>query len=72
MRSGRKAELMSVSPVTFEHEMSTASAVPDLPVSGAALEPEEEPVRRSFLRAGMTIVWMVLLAAGYAWRACSQ
>jgi hypothetical protein len=32
----------------------------------------EEPVRRSLVRAGMTVVWMVLLAAGYAWRACSQ
>jgi hypothetical protein len=35
-------------------------------------EEEQEPVRRSLLRAGMTVVWMVLLAAGYAWRACSQ
>ena len=33
---------------------------------------DEEPVRRSLMRAGMTVVWMVLLAAGYAWRACSQ
>ncbi len=36
------------------------------------LEESEEPVRRSLLRAGMTVLWMVLLAAGYAWRACSQ
>lgn len=36
------------------------------------VEPEEEPVRRSLLRAGMTVVWMILLAAGYAWRACSS
>ncbi len=36
------------------------------------IELEEEPVKRSLLRAGMTVLWMVLLAAGYAWRACSQ
>lgn len=32
---------------------------------------EEEPMRRSMLRAGMTLLWMILLAAGYAWRTCS-
>jgi len=36
------------------------------------VEPEEEPARRSLLRAGMTFVWMILLAGAYAWRACSE
>ena len=45
---------------------------PELPSSEATTEPEEEPGRRSVLRAGMTVLWMVLLAAGYAWRACSS
>lgn len=50
------------------------SSAPELETlqPGPAVEVEEAPVRRSLLRAGMTVVWMVLLAAGYAWRACSQ
>jgi hypothetical protein len=32
---------------------------------------EEEPGRRSLLRAGMSVVWMILLAAGYLWKNCS-
>lgn len=46
------------------------SGAPGGPVDAGDLD--EEPVRRSLLRAGMTVLWMVLLAAGYAWRACSQ
>ncbi len=32
---------------------------------------EEEPGRRSLLRAGMSVVWMILLAAGYLWKSCN-
>jgi hypothetical protein len=63
-----------------EPEMATALLISDegrpieeqVPLSQAAVEPEEAPGGRSLLRAGMTVVWMILLAAGYAWRACSQ
>jgi len=33
---------------------------------------EEEPGRRSALRTAITVLWMILLIAGYAWRACSS
>ena len=33
---------------------------------------EEEPGRRSMLRTAMTVLWMILLIAGYAWRTCSS
>ena len=39
-------------------------------VEGPA-EPEE-PGRRSLLRAGMSVVWMILLAGGYLWKSCTQ
>jgi hypothetical protein len=45
--------------------------LPELPSEDATTEPEEAPARGSLMRAGMTVLWMVLLAAGYAWRACS-
>lgn len=32
---------------------------------------EEEAPRRGFLRAGMSVVWMLLLAAGYIWQNCA-
>jgi hypothetical protein len=65
---------MTVAPFAYHDESARPAAVPDLPVSPLPFDSdvEEEPVRRSLLRAGMTILWMVLLAAGYAWRACSQ
>ena len=37
---------------------------------GQPLEAEQESPRRRGLRAGMSIVWMVLLAAGYLWQNC--
>ena len=60
---------LAPTPLFYAEKEEAASF--DLPVSGA-VEPGEEPQRRSLLRAGMTVVWMILLAAGYAWRACSQ
>ena len=60
-------------PISYGGERAAAAAVDaDRQASEDPLEPEEEPARRSFLRSGMTFVWMILLAAGYAWRACSQ
>ena len=32
---------------------------------------EEQSPRRRGLRAGMSVVWMVLLAAGYIWQNCA-
>lgn len=32
---------------------------------------EEEAPRRGILRAGMSVLWMVLLAAGYIWQNCA-
>ena len=74
MRRGAapEAELLAALPLSYTNEAGTLAATPNLPVTGAALEPEEEPQRRSLLRAGMTVMWMILLAGGYAWRACSQ
>ncbi len=66
-----EAEPLAAIPLVY-NQAGTVTATTDLPVRGAAVEPEEEPVRRSLLRAGMTVMWMILLAAGYAWRACSQ
>jgi hypothetical protein len=31
----------------------------------------EEPGGRSLLRAGMSVIWMILLAAGYLWKSCT-
>jgi hypothetical protein len=42
---------------------------PTLEASEAGLE--EEPGRRSLLRAGMSVVWMILLAGGYLWKNCT-
>ena len=33
---------------------------------------EDEPGKRSLLRAGMSVVWMILLAAGYLWKSCTE
>ena len=33
---------------------------------------EEETPQRRGLRAGMSLVWMVLLAAGYIWQNCAR
>jgi hypothetical protein len=52
-----------------EHEQQV---MPELSHGEPIAEPEETPTRGSLMRAGMTVLWMVLLAAGYAWRACSQ
>ena len=38
---------------------------------GQAPEEEEEAPRRRGLRAGMSVVWMILLAAGYIWQNCA-
>ncbi len=65
-------ELLAATPLSYTTEAGNMAATPSLPMRGAAVEPEEEPARRSLLRAGMTVMWMILLAAGYAWRACSQ
>ncbi len=67
-----EAQLLAAIPLSYTSEAGMLEVTPDLPVGGAAVEPEEEPTRRSLLRAGMTVMWMILLAAGYAWRACSQ
>ena len=37
----------------------------------AEAEEEQETPRRRGLRAGMSMVWMVLLAAGYIWQNCA-
>lgn len=54
---------------------SSQEALPPA-VSPVALEDSEaaleaEPGRRSLLRAGMSVVWMILLAAGYLWKNCT-
>ena len=72
MRHTGEPELFGVAPLMFGNEVASAPELPDFPVSQAAVEPEAQPARRSILRAGMTVMWMVLLAGGYAWRACSQ
>lgn len=59
-------------PLSYSYENGPVMVASEVPVAGATTEPDEEPARRSILRAGMTILWMILLAAGYAWRACSQ
>ena len=33
---------------------------------------DEEPGGRSLLRAGMSVIWMILLAAGYLWKSCTE
>lgn len=74
MRLGAQpqAELLAAIPLSYGNEAGTVTATPGLPVRGGGVEPDREPTRRSLLRAGMTVMWMILLAAGYAWRACSQ
>ena len=67
-----EAELLAALPLSYTNEAGEIAATPSLPVRGDPLEPGEEPTRRSLLRAGMTVMWMILLAGGYAWRACSQ
>ena len=62
----------TLSPLSHADEVGRLAPAPDLPIQDDALESEEAPARRSPLRAGMTVIWMILLAAGYAWRACSQ
>ena len=74
MRESRREPELVLTPGGFEEVPPAMASVPGrttAPTSGVPVE-EEEPVRRSLIRAGMTVVWMVLLAAGYAWRACSQ
>ena len=49
---------------------------PDLRPETAQVTPvgasgEEAPGKRSLLRAGMSVVWMILLAAGYLWKSCT-
>ena len=58
-------------PFFYAAESAPADSPAQMPSARASMEPEEEPVKRSLLRAGMTVLWMILLAAGYAWRACS-
>ncbi len=58
------------SPLATSEELQPALG--PLPFAESGTETEEAPARRSLLRAGMTVVWMILLAGGYAWRACSQ
>jgi hypothetical protein len=68
----REPALLTIAPLAFHDESARPAAVPEVPVYPMPVDSEEEPARRSLLRAGMTILWIVLLAAGYAWRACSQ
>lgn len=70
LREGGQPEFV-LSPMNFDESFPVSQA---RPAASASSDPsvEEEPVRRSMIRAGMTVLWMVLLAAGYAWRACSQ
>jgi hypothetical protein len=37
-----------------------------------AIGEEEETPRRRGLRAGMSVIWMLLLAAGYVWQTCAR
>jgi len=62
---------VSSTPIDYNEEPGRLMAIPGLPVGNPEEQTEEQPARRSLLRAGMTVVWMILLAAGYAWRACS-
>ena len=48
-----------------------AVASPDYVHPEATEEGGEGAGRRSLLRAGMSVLWMVVLAGAYAWRACS-
>jgi len=65
-------ELTSAEQFAAYDETGPMTVIPQYAHPPEAMEADEEPVRRSLLRAGMTVLWMVLLAAGYAWRACSQ
>ena len=49
-----------------------AQAVAPAPVEELEAAVEEQPGKRSLLRAGMSVVWMILLAAGYLWKSCSE
>jgi hypothetical protein len=70
---GRVQAEIEMLPMAFGDAIQPAPETIGGPNEEAAPAPaDEEPVKRSLLRAGMTLVWMVLLAAGYAWRACSQ
>jgi len=42
----------------------------DLQEDRFSVEEEEETPRRRGLRAAMSLVWMLLLAAGYLWQSC--
>jgi hypothetical protein len=43
---------------------------PPLALEDSEADLEEKPGRRSLLRAGMSVVWMILLAGGYLWKNC--
>lgn len=70
LREAGQGELV-IPPMGFDQSFPMSEARPGAGGSSEA-SVEEEPVRRSLIRAGMTVLWMVLLAAGYAWRSCSQ
>jgi hypothetical protein len=65
----RRSEHAVAPPLLFADE---AQPLQDHLLTLSEVEAQEAPAGRSLLRAGMTVVWMILLAAGYAWRACSQ
>ena len=50
----------------FSEEIVVTSADPPGPLE------EEAPRTRSFLRAGMSVMWLVVLGAMYLWRACAS
>lgn len=47
------------------------SAFFDVSTGEEGVAEEEESPRRRWLRASMSLVWMVLLAAGYIWQNCA-
>jgi hypothetical protein len=55
------------------HDDPKASSANALELAPESLEDgvEEGAGKRSLLRVGMSVLWMIVLAAGYAWRACS-
>jgi hypothetical protein len=61
----------------FEHDPESSitgvvSAAEFEPLAQSSEEEEQqESPRRRGLRAGMSVIWMVLLAAGYLWQNCA-
>lgn len=50
---------------------ASSNASPSPPMPPEEFTGEEQPAGRSFLRAGMSVIWMVVLGAGYLWQSCT-